>query len=670
MPGQGELLTNSPRYLTWTMLYENCNGETRFQQYSLAIDISQKTDPTSTSNRLDTYTELTLVNDEDTRFSAKSIINQFDSIAISKYPKVKGGVAEPEFSTDPLYIKGKSHVYMNEPLNLTVNGGRLGRGAQWVWYSGSCGNGKVIYRSRDRTMPKPLQNSGTIYVRAEGDNNISNCAQINIDVDKSSKPPTGINGNTKLCKGEKATLTVVGGILGENAQWVWYEGDCNGDNIGTGTFINIKPTKATTYFVRAEGLINNTQCAKIEITVNEKSIMPTSITSNYNGPVCEGNNVVLRLNGGNLVGDANWIWYQNYCGGSSIGSGTSLAVSPKNSVTYYVRPEGSCISEDCLSYTLNIIGNSIKPYDINTSAGYIVDKRSKTSLSVKGGNLAKGAQWKWYKGGCDPAGHSIGSGSSINVKVRKNTAYSVRAEGSCGVSESTCITIATRNTHVFSAGRYNEKQNKFLHLGIGGGFDYYAQSAYGQNDFLPNDSSYLALTGIAYRVEAIFRPIMKEGFTFGLFGSYSFGTKESYRNLNYGAEMAVGSNPVKLLIQSNNSIVTLSNIKRTQGVYNYSFQNTIARQSFSAGIRLGRYKSVKSRPHSIDIVANVSRQLLNGDISHLTSGYNTLPKWNYGIGASYWLHSLLKIQGTFIFEKAKKQILTLIHSIICLLFII
>ncbi|SNS93446.1 Por secretion system C-terminal sorting domain-containing protein [Ekhidna lutea] len=65
----------------------------------------------------------------------------------------------------------------------------------------------------------------------------------------------------------------------------------------------------------------------------------------------------LSINEGNLNDAANWQWYSGSCGGTPVGSGTSITVSPNVETTYYVRAEGYSCNEDnasCASITITI----------------------------------------------------------------------------------------------------------------------------------------------------------------------------------------------------------------------------------------------------------------------------------------------------------------------------
>ncbi|HRE37479.1 MAG TPA: choice-of-anchor J domain-containing protein [Chitinophagaceae bacterium] len=58
--------------------------------------------------------------------------------------------------------------------------------------------------------------------------------------------------------------------------------------------------------------------------------------------VCAGSSVTLSVIGGNLNGAANWKWYTGSCGGTLVGTGSSITVSPAATTTYYVRGEDGC----------------------------------------------------------------------------------------------------------------------------------------------------------------------------------------------------------------------------------------------------------------------------------------------------------------------------------------
>lgn len=78
--------------------------------------------------------------------------------------------------------------------------------------------------------------------------------------------------------------------------------------------------------------IGNSSC--IEPTVPTAQADPTTI--------CSGESTELSITSGDLNDATNWQWFTVSCGGTSVGAGTTLVVSPTTTTTYYVRGEGGC----------------------------------------------------------------------------------------------------------------------------------------------------------------------------------------------------------------------------------------------------------------------------------------------------------------------------------------
>ncbi|MDG0973706.1 MAG: M12 family metallo-peptidase [Crocinitomicaceae bacterium] len=78
------------------------------------------------------------------------------------------------------------------------------------------------------------------------------------------------SGNTSICNGTSAALSVTGGNLNDATDWQWYEGSCGGTSLGNGASIVVNPNSTTSYFVRGEGGCTTLgSCAEIVVTVNQ-----------------------------------------------------------------------------------------------------------------------------------------------------------------------------------------------------------------------------------------------------------------------------------------------------------------------------------------------------------------------------------------------------------------
>lgn len=327
---------------------------------------------------------------------------------------------------------GTTPICNGQSTTLSVNGGSLGTGAVWRWYSGSCGGTLVGTGASISVSPTTTT---TYFVRAEGTCNTTTCASAGVTVLQLSVAPTSITGTSTICNGQSTTLSVSGGSLGAGATWQWYTSSCGGTSVGSGASISVSPTSTTTYFVRAEGTCNTTTCAQLTVTVNQLSTAATGISGTTT--ICEGTSTTLSVVGGSLGSGANWQWYSGSCGGTAIGSGPSVTVTPATNTDYYVRAEGTCNTTSCVFVTVTV--NDTSEPAASVSAPPAICIGGNTNLNVVGGQLGVGASWNWYTGSC--GGTLIGSGATINVAPTITTTYFVRAAGLCNTTVCTPYTL-------------------------------------------------------------------------------------------------------------------------------------------------------------------------------------------------------------------------------------
>jgi hypothetical protein len=101
-----------------------------------------------------------------------------------------------------------------------------------------------------------------------------------------------------------------------------------------------------------------------------------TITASAN-PICNGSSTTLSISSGNLNNATEWKWYTESCGGTLVGSGNSITVSPVQNTTYHVRGEGGCAGPGtCANITIainntppviNSITAPVDPLPVNTS---------------------------------------------------------------------------------------------------------------------------------------------------------------------------------------------------------------------------------------------------------------------------------------------------------------
>ncbi|MES2285611.1 MAG: PKD-like domain-containing protein [Bacteroidota bacterium] len=345
-------------------------------------------------------------------------------------------------STGPSSITATPNPTCGGTTTLTRNGGSLGTGAAWYWYSGSCGG---TYIGSGNSINVAPGSSTNYFVFASGTCNTTGCASINVGVNTLSSAPSSASASPNPNCGGASTLSVGGGALGSGANWYWYAGSCSGSLVGTGSSISVAPGSTTTYFVRAQGTCNTTACASVTLTVNSPSSDPSSASASPN-PIC-GGSTTLTLNGGSLGTGASWRWYTGGCPGSLVGTGTSISVSPGSSTTYYVRGEGACNNTNCVSVTVTVNTPSSAP--VGATASVNPTCGGATTLNVVGGSLGTGGSWNWFSGSC--GGTFVGSGSSISVSPSSSTTYFVRAQGVCGSTTCASIAVTVNNNPVATA---------------------------------------------------------------------------------------------------------------------------------------------------------------------------------------------------------------------------
>src|SRR5690606_3645392 len=137
---------------------------------------------------------------------------------------------------------------------------------------------------------------------------------------------------------------------GATYQWL----DCNNGNlpIGGATGQTYVPVVTGNYAVQVTigGCTETSGCELITVCVN-----PTHPTLSGTSTICEGGNTTLSVSAGNLNNATNWQWYTGSCGGTSVGSGTSLLVNPATTTTYFVRGEGGCVTPGaCATITVTV----------------------------------------------------------------------------------------------------------------------------------------------------------------------------------------------------------------------------------------------------------------------------------------------------------------------------
>jgi hypothetical protein len=142
---------------------------------------------------------------------------------------------------------------------------------------------------------------------------------------------------------------------------------------------------------------------------------PSSINASVLS-VCQPNQPVV-LNVGGVVGTAQW--YSNSCGGTFVGSGSSITVYPSVSTTYFVRNLLGNVSSSCISIYIQV---STPPPPPSISGPALVACNNSGALTS-----STGMNTVWYDS--PVGGNIIGTGATLNLTslINPKTVYAATA---------------------------------------------------------------------------------------------------------------------------------------------------------------------------------------------------------------------------------------------------
>lgn len=149
---------------------------------------------------------------------------------------------------------------------------------------------------------------------------------------------------------------------------------------------------------------------------------PTTPTLSGNNTICAGETATLTIVTGSLNDATNWQWYSGSCGGTSVGSGTSINVTTAG--TYFVRGEGGCVTAGtCASIPVSIT-------NVNTAT---------TTSGITISSSQNGGIYQWLT--C-PAMTPIAGAINQSFIPTVNGQYAVQVEVQGCLDTSACVTIS------------------------------------------------------------------------------------------------------------------------------------------------------------------------------------------------------------------------------------
>lgn len=339
-----------------------------------------------------------------------------------------------------------TEICEGENITLSFEGGS---GETFQWFDDFC-DGSLIGTGNDLTVTPT--STTTYYGAWTNVCGVSECQSITITVNENPTAPTIVDAiDTEICSGESVTLSYEGG---SGTTFNWYSDNCGGTIIGTGNDLNVSPTTTTTYYGAWINDCGISDCQSVTITVDDSPTSPTSVSANET-EICEGENITLSYEGGS---GTTFNWYNDNCGGTIVGTGNNLTVTPTSTTTYYGAWITECGVSDCQSITVEVIDNPTPPNTVSASETEICSGDNIT-LTYDGGD---GITFNWYSDNCD--GTLIGTGNELTISPPTTTTYYGTWENVCGVSDCQDITVTVNEINLTDI----ETEGSFIYLGEDG----------------------------------------------------------------------------------------------------------------------------------------------------------------------------------------------------------
>lgn len=653
------------QYVNWRMTYLDC--ENNLMERISCIQIGGSVDGnisnwqtitsdyyqfTGSQEKVNTEFELGAFCAEQTNtlISSSVLESQADGGSIEN-----NDVYELVGSVAPEGIEGKTMVRAGERTNLSVQGGKLGFNAEWVWYLNDCGGEPIGRGARISFQPK---DNCEVYVRAEGPSEKSRCTLISLFIDRKSYPATSIKGTPVVCPGTSIELIAEGGYLGDGAEWVWYKDGCGKERIASGRKLDVKVHRNSEYFVRAEGGQNTTTCVSYSVRVRQLSEAPASIVVSK-ANLCFQEEVTLTVKGGRLGDEAKWVWYSGACTGTKVGTGATLDLKPTANTTYFVRAEGACINTDCVSTALKVQPEMRKPLTYFISTQGEASRKSKMVLSMAHGPFPADTRFRWMRDDC-VNGELIAEARTVEVSKRKKRTYFVTATSRCGKIECVRYDHVPDRRNRFEYPGY-QRQDLF-HAGLGLGLlewnnglhDAVARTANGMVR-----SELIRLQSVGIPVSVQLHPLFTEYVSLGVeasgLASYStafffpfayndYEEKSSYLRLLVNGELAVGTRPVKLLVTQGlewDRLRTKRSSKNAIPAVKHEIDTEARHHVSTFGLRFGLYEPKYKERGSVLDVSYVFRDT-DPEVSLLFDP-DRLGSYQHGLRVSFWRLSRFRI---------------------------
>ncbi len=203
--------------------------------------------------------------------------------------------------------------------NFNVTSGLSNPANQFEWYTNAALTNSTGVTGTGFTTPS--LSSTTSYWVAEVSPSGCKGPARQVTVNMHPLPTPTITGNLSICSGQSTTLTANGGV-----SYVWN----SGANTPT---LSVNPTISTSYSVTATSANGCTASTSILVTVNPTPSAPAGLGTT----ICAGQTATINASSTSGLG-GTLQWYDQFTGGTLLGSGTSFTTVALNSnTTFFVQ---------------------------------------------------------------------------------------------------------------------------------------------------------------------------------------------------------------------------------------------------------------------------------------------------------------------------------------------
>lgn len=316
-------------------------------------------------------------------------------------------------------------------VTLNVVGGSLANGANWVWYSGSCG-GTLVGSGASITV-NPTATT-TYFVRAEGLCNTTACASVTVNVFNN---PNAQFTSTTPCEPNATIFTdnSVSNSTGGIVAWNWNFGDNSTSNLQNPnhTYATYGNYNVTLIVTNSDGCNDTIQQT---VQVYEKPNANFTFTNQCNGTAVPFNSTSSIVSGS--ISSTVWDF-----GDNTSGTGTSTSHLYANAGTYnvtlIVSSNQGCL--DTITNTITVFNNPTAQFTHqNVCLGSAINFNNTSSVAAP--DVISSYLW------------AFGDGSPTSTQT--NPSHTYLNEGTYTVTliattSNNCSGVANVNVSVFDA---------------------------------------------------------------------------------------------------------------------------------------------------------------------------------------------------------------------------